>query len=97
MNPIVANLSTITIIYSLTNNYVDFIEKDTWEFKVQEPLGKYLVIEKMTANKWTKSLRKKIQMVFQELFPSFEEAIWQRSKSNEYNIKVRRNDLCHTR
>ena len=85
------------LVYSLTDNYMAFIDKDPWEFRIQEPLGKYLVIEKMTTNKWNRSLRKKIQKVFQELFPSFEEAIWQRSKINEYTIKVRRDDLCHTR
>lgn len=85
------------LVYSLTNNYVEFIDKDPWEFRVQEPLGKYLVIEKMCTSKWTRSLRKKIQRVFQSLFPSFETAIWQRSKTNEYTVKARRNDLCHTK
>jgi len=86
------------LVFSITDDYLQFINKDLWRYKFHDPEGKYLVIEKMVCSRWTKSLRKSVEEALQNNFPHFEYAIWVRDKNyKETVLKVRRKDLCHTK
>jgi len=68
------------LVYSITNDYRTFIDKDQWEFLPHDFNGHTLVIEKMCTNNWNYNLRMSVKNFIESNFPKVREVIWVRSK-----------------
>lgn len=79
------------LTFFTTNNYDELYKKSTWEFIKSNPFGTQLYIDKMVCRKWTKSVRKEIQLAIQETFPQVAEAFYHRAPKDRC-VKINRQE-----
>ena len=85
------DFNILVIFFSITDDYLPYAKKHTWEYMAHNPKGKICFIEKMIAKKWNKEIRKRVEEFIVRNYPSVEDAVWYRTKGlTNHKVTVRR-------
>lgn len=77
--------------FSITNDYIPFAEKGTWEYMRHNPHGHICYIEKLASKIWDKDMRNRLVDIIEKRFPDVIYGVWHRPRvknGKDWNQKI---------
>jgi len=87
------NIEALVFFY-LTNDYTKIYKKGEWDIAMDDMFGSQAYIDKMVCKRWTLEIRRKLQTLIEERFPSVKEAFYHRAPFDRCVRIKRREELC---
>ena len=77
--------------FSITNDYIPYAEKDTWEYRKHNPSGHICYIEKLASKIWDRDMRTRLVDIIEKRFPDVIYGVWHRPRvinGKDWNQKI---------